>query len=389
MAADTPAWAGRRRVLLRGGNVYSPADPFATAMLLDGPVVAWIGSDGAALALADGVDELVELDGALVTPGFVDAHVGVTGAAAGDGAPGAAQVRREAAARGVVALQVMAGPATDPRVLLDQAEAVPGPLLTVYRHHNGEPGTLLPAAGVRGIVSDAAVTASGDRPEAAVASVLVAATAAGVPTSIQITDARTSRVALAGLRAAAAEVGAQALGAIGHRLENPVGLQGEDLALAASLGIVVVLLPQGPHPLADAPLAAMAAAGVPMAFGSGAPAAPIDPWATVRAAVNHPDHLQRISARAAFAAHTRGGWRAGGDVGNGTLVPGAPAHYAVWDAVDLVVQAPDDRIQAWSTDPRSGTPGLPDMSWQAALPSCLRTVVAGHVVHARDGAGPA
>ena len=89
MAADTPAWAGRRRVLLRGGNVYSPADPFATAMLLDGPVVAWIGSDGAALALADGVDELVELDGALVTPGFVDAHVGVTGAAAGDGAPGA------------------------------------------------------------------------------------------------------------------------------------------------------------------------------------------------------------------------------------------------------------------------------------------------------------
>lgn len=69
---------GPRTVLLRGGAVYSPADPFATAMLVEGEHVAWVGSDGAAEAYADAADEIVELDGALVTPAFVDAHVHAT-----------------------------------------------------------------------------------------------------------------------------------------------------------------------------------------------------------------------------------------------------------------------------------------------------------------------
>ena len=47
-----PAWASDRRVLLRGGNVYSPADPFATAMLVTGHEIGWIGGEGAALAMA-------------------------------------------------------------------------------------------------------------------------------------------------------------------------------------------------------------------------------------------------------------------------------------------------------------------------------------------------
>ncbi len=64
-------------------------------------------------------------------------------------------------------------------------------------------------------------------------------------------------------------------------------------------------------------------------------------------------------------------------------MPGAPADYAVWRAEDLVVQAPDDRVARWSTDPRSGTPGLPDLTPGAALPVCLRTVVFGQTVFAR------
>ena len=66
-----------------------------------------------------------------------------------------------------------------------------------------------------------------------------------------------------------------------------------------------------------------------------------------------------------------------GHPGLGTLVPGGVAHYAVWEVGDLIVEAPDDRIQAWSTDPRSGTPGLPDLRPGAAAPRCLRTVVWG------------
>ena len=69
--------------LYRGGFVYSPADPFANAMVVDGDTIAWIGGDDAAAVHADGVDEVVDLDGALVTPAFVDAHAHLsqTGAA--------------------------------------------------------------------------------------------------------------------------------------------------------------------------------------------------------------------------------------------------------------------------------------------------------------------
>jgi predicted amidohydrolase YtcJ len=61
--------------LYRGGFVLSPADPFATAMVIVDDQVAWIGTDEAASRHSDGVDTVVELDGALVTPTFVDAHV--------------------------------------------------------------------------------------------------------------------------------------------------------------------------------------------------------------------------------------------------------------------------------------------------------------------------
>ena len=45
-----------------------------------------------------------------------------------------------------------------------------------------------------------------------------------------------------------------------------------------------------------------------------------------------------------------------------------------------MVQAPDNRIQTWSTDPRSGTPGLPDLSARTPSPICQRTVVRGRQV---------
>jgi hypothetical protein len=44
-----------------------------------------------------------------------------------------------------------------------------------------------------------------------------------------------------------------------------------------------------------------------------------------------------------------------------------------------VVQVPDPRIAAWSTDPRAAVAGLPDLN--APTPSCLRTVVRGTVIH--------
>ncbi|HET6986177.1 MAG TPA: amidohydrolase family protein, partial [Kribbella sp.] len=63
------------RTLLTNGSVYSPADPHATAIAFDDGVVSWLGDDTGAGSYADGADEVIDLDGKLVTPAFVDAHV--------------------------------------------------------------------------------------------------------------------------------------------------------------------------------------------------------------------------------------------------------------------------------------------------------------------------
>ncbi|MEV6783770.1 amidohydrolase family protein, partial [Streptomyces sp. NPDC051098] len=78
MTESTAPRAEDRTVLLRGGEVHSPADPFATAMVVERGHIAWVGSEGAADGFADGVDEIVDLEGALVTPAFTDAHVHTT-----------------------------------------------------------------------------------------------------------------------------------------------------------------------------------------------------------------------------------------------------------------------------------------------------------------------
>ncbi len=127
---------------------------------------------------------------------------------------------------------------------------------------------------------------------------------------------------------------------------------------------------------------ALAGAGVLLALGSDSPVTPLAPWAAVRAAAYPSDPSAAISPRSAFTAHTRGGWRAAradGD-GSGVLAPGAPATFAVWRAGELTVDAPDDRVARWSTDPRAAVPGLPDLRPGTQLPQCLRTVVRGRTI---------
>ncbi|PZF81950.1 amidohydrolase family protein, partial [Micromonospora endophytica] len=60
--------------LYRGGALFCPAEPSATALLVRDGRIAWLGAD----ADAPVADRVVDLDGALVTPAFVDAHVHVS-----------------------------------------------------------------------------------------------------------------------------------------------------------------------------------------------------------------------------------------------------------------------------------------------------------------------
>lgn len=81
--ADAPArpqeGTGPSKVTLyRNGSVYTAADPFATAMLVDGDTIAWVGSEQAATSIADNSMDIIDLRGALIAPGFVDSHAHLT-----------------------------------------------------------------------------------------------------------------------------------------------------------------------------------------------------------------------------------------------------------------------------------------------------------------------
>jgi predicted amidohydrolase YtcJ len=125
------------------------------------------------------------------------------------------------------------------------------------------------------------------------------------------------------------------------------------------------------------PVGSMHAVGVALAFGSDSPVTPLDPWGAVRAAAAHHNPVQRMSVRAAFAAHTRGGWWAVHRDGEGVLAVGAPATFAVWSTpagVDRglpVLVAADPQVRG-AEDP---TP----------LPVCRRTVLRGEVIFEGGG----
>ena len=530
-----------RTVLLRGGTVHSPADPFATAMVVEGDSIAWIGSEGAADSFADGVDEVVHLDGALVTPAFTDAHVhttatglaltglDLTGArsladalarvrahaearpadrillghgwdatawpegrpptraeldeATGhrplyltrvdvhsalattallDLVPGITSrsgyapdapltgdahhavravahaaitpgqrteaqraARRHAAARGIGTLHECAGPEIsgedDLTGLLRLAADEPGPRVFGYWAEQvtsaEDAGRVreLGAVGAAGDLfadgslgshtahlhepyADAGHRGTGHLDADAVAAHVAACTEAGIQAGFHaIGDAALTAVT-DGVRAAAERVGAARVRAARHRVEHAEMLTEATIAAFAEYALTASVQPAfdaawggedgmyarrlGPERARTLnPYAALLRAGVPLALGSDSPVTPLDPWGTLRAAAFHRTPEHRISVRAAFTAHTRGGWRALGRDDAGVLVPGAPADYAVWRVEDLVVQVPDARVAAWSTDPRSGTPGLPDLTPGRDLPVCLRTVVAGRTVY--------
>lgn len=198
----------------------------------------------------------------------------------------------------------------------------------------------------------------------------------------------------------AEDLGPVAVARCGHRLEHVEMVTADQAAKLGRWGVIASVQPNfdalwgGPDGMYARrlgaergsrlnPFALLASQGVPLALGSDAPVTGFDPWTSVRAAVNHRTAGSAISARAAFAAATRGGWRAAGirDGNAGILAPGAPASYAVWDAGELEVHAPRDTVQRWSTDPRSRVPALPRLGPDDAPPRCRRTVHRGAVIH--------
>ncbi|MFI5489683.1 amidohydrolase [Micromonospora echinaurantiaca] len=200
---------------------------------------------------------------------------------------------------------------------------------------------------------------------------------------------------LAGFAAAAERVGTDRLRAARHRVEHAEIMNKGLIAGFVEFGIVASMQPAFDRlwggagrmyesrlgldrSLASNPMGSMHAVGVALAFGSDSPVTPLDPWGSVRAAAAHHNPAQRMSERAAFAAHTRGGWRAVHLDNEGVLALGAPATFAVWSTpagVDRglpVLQADDPEARG----PQDPTP----------LPVCRRTVLRGEVIYEEGSA---
>ncbi len=221
------------RTLLVNGHIYSMSERFATAMLLDAGTVAWIGTDVGAEVHVGEVEEVVDLAGDLIAPGFVHLN--------------------------------------DPEPAISQG----------FVH--------------------------------------------------------------------------------GSRPPVPVAHGWTESAWDAASGQPLAVVPRDPCRLRSRITAGVATALVPAPADSGG-------WATIRAAVHEIAPEQRISARAAFSALTRGAWRLLGRPDQGVLTVGCDATFVQWAVADLVVEAPDERISNWSTDPRAATPGLPPLGDSAPLP---------------------
>lgn len=528
-----------RRYLLTGGHVYSPVDPFATAMMVVDGQIVWIGSDAGAAVHRDSVDTVIGLDGCLVTPAFVDAHVHTTATGLGmigmdlrgimsgrdllervrdhcagldqsevvwghgwddtawpDDIPTRRQldeacgdrlaylsridvhsglvsselVRRctgidtasgfdpfgplrmdahlrartitfdslalsqrrqaqsaaltDAARHGIASLHEMAGPGissdADLRALLDIASDPTRPEVVGYWGAIDaiDEARELGAIGCAGdLFIDGSIgshTACLRHPYAddettsgvsyltreQVVDHIVECTRANMQAGFHVIGDQAMDIVCDGIISAAKSLGPVALRRGGHRLEHTEMMDERHRQVLAELNVTASMQPAfdstwggdrgmyalrlGTKRAAELnPFASALAAGVSLAFGSDSPVTPLRPWDAVRAAVYHHTPRHRISARAAFLAHTRGGRRAARQdaIEPGILQENAPATFAIWRTGDLVVSAPDSRIASWSTDPRSGTPGLPDLNDAHAAPECLLTTRAGTIVH--------
>ncbi len=230
-----------------------------------------------------------------------------------------------------------------------------------------------------------------------------ACTEVGVPAGFHVIGDAAVTAVVSAFEQVVDDLGVGPVARCGHRLEHLEMVSVEQAARLGAWGVIASVQPAFDAAWGGAdgmyaqrlgaergarlnPFALLASRGVPLAFGSDAPVTPLDPWASVRAAAHHQTPGSAVSSRAAFAAATRGGWRAAGvrDGVTGTLAPGASASYAVWDVdeLDQPENSPPRRAAGrWSTDPNARLPRLPRLSEADATPRCRRTVHRGVTIY--------
>ncbi len=219
---------------------------------------------------------------------------------------------------------------------------------------------------------------------------VVACTRTGLQAGFHVIGDAAVDTVLAGFEAAVPVVGRTAIRAGRHRIEHFEAIDKDGVARAARLGLIASV-----QPAFDAewggtdrmyavrlgidratglnPFAALAEAGVPLAFGSDSPVTPFAPWEAIRAALTHRTPEHRISLAAALLAHTVHGRAAGPRVAPGPVGPdlrvGEPATFTAWRSPALA--SGSDHLAALDDELRAGDPA----------PGCAVTVIDGRIGH--------
>lgn len=374
------------------GSVYSPVDPYATAMLVEDGFVRWVGSDSGARSIADESATITELDGALLTPTFARALAPV----AGKEAPEILDYLQAYRAAGYHTHTLLAG-------MEDVPDLVSA--LSYYSAEHGVPDIRL-ILNATGVETDELISAikalrpltEGERAIKGLQLVGIFVAPTEAPAAAQVAedaalllsiDASTSFADAADAALAVRESRPWLSIRLDAAISTPQDpITDEHLTQLAEARInlgLSVCEPEEDEAANDTVQALLAhaggevresvasvarranAAGTSIALGSDAQLYAPGAWSLIRELVND-EH--GISARSAFAALTRGVYRLAHEENpfTGQFAPDTPAFVAQWRVEALMVQAPDSRVASWSTDPRARIPLLPVLDEDSPLP---------------------
>ncbi len=232
-----------------------------------------------------------------------------------------------------------------------------------------------------------------------VADHLKACTKAGIQGGFHVIGDQACEIALRGARLAAGPTPDLEFHSLRHRLEHAEMLSESGITELGALGMTASMQPLfdawwgSPGGMYESRLGRRAhhmnrwgslqANDAAVCFSSDSPVTPNTPWRAVHAAMNHHNPQERISASAAFAAHTRAGWRALGAQFDsyGVIEVGAPAHLAIWHVPESEGEFPGSRSAQQGAQPGSAIAVLPDLgsSREPEIPVSVCTIVNGMV----------
>lgn len=363
--------------LLRNGSIYSPSDPFASAILIEGSEILWIGSEQAADSLEDQHKNVIDLRGDLITPGFVNSADSLQTCNTPD------SLENDPLTHGFIAT-VNTGPIETtknfdenlkkshiaiyqwPSITLDELETKENSILYTGIHHAmGLRLTLTPGVNSKNHIINF---------------IKICLDAHKKP-GIIIDSIKNLEMVSEALNDFATLTGKRTLNSSEMRIEFLPSLPVHEVQKFLEKNkyyFTICLDPQKTQIAATSHRQGFLTTLGSTSFSRA-------PWSGIQALLNHPIPQERVSTRAAFTAATRSAWRALNptDSWAGQLVPGAEATYVRWRVDALMVQAPEGTAAAWSTDPRARTPLLPALEDGTSQPVCISTTIRGQTMHQR------